>query len=652
MDSKTREHLFEYQDSRPDVFKPKEKVSAESRDNPLHTVESMKDLIDDLNADATRLSQLGYEYIGSDTKRQPLFSYKKCVFAYPIVVDTVDSERKYGWITLDVSDDHTIQYQETVGGSILETLKEPEMFEMSWLQDVSSSTKVVKSRPMWMYPELFDLPQQEVWPRKTDKKIPQVLVVGDPFQSCDREGTTIVEYEYAEEIIPPYLKFLLEGKKDETSFEKEIAWWFADLYREDMNSLERTYGMHTPQEGNPYKAFVEQCFSLVGQVADRMIHGESMDDLEREFEQLKTLGAALKDGSWTVEDGKNIVGREEVSDELMTFFTYKQEVLSNNGVPEKWKNFTELWNGYLQELDKSWLQKNIPDFERKLSQVQFWLGELPTIKSPERIRVGVQNLNNFYDELIDRYDYQDESTHFLREDRIARAFDREDGEFGYFVPGFPLSFRNQKTIDEGLLRIEQIFKYNEGLYPHLMAEKKRIEQLGIPLSERGMFHYLRELEKAWIRQHFFRKQTQKAVPIHGFFPHDMPPMGEQDRIIALTSVTMHGWNSLDEEGFRTDIIKSLPYLKLGGKYILGPVNQSVYFGKPPSGFDALALSKVLIDLKAQGIIDYEFRKGSREYNDREYYLDENERIDTGIEDDPNILRDDQAAHSLVITRLQ
>ena len=163
-----------------------------------------------------------------------------------------------------------------------------------------------------------------------------------------------------------------------------------------------------------------------------------------------------------------------------------------------------------------------------------------------------------------------------------------------------------------------------------------------------MHVYLKSYETKLVDSYLFKKRTQKAVPLHGFFPYDMPKIDPQDRILALTSVTMHGWNAMNESEFRHDIESAIPFLNIGGKYILGPVNQHVYFGGYSSDFDASGLTAALQSLEKEGRISYYFvvgqRQGYNEFGSIDRQSDKPQTTSTH-------LSTNESATSLVITRL-
>lgn len=618
----------------------------------FHTEKSMKQYISNLNKDDQKMISLGLKKIEVDPKRSFVISYEKEVFAAPVLVTKISKKKKQPiWITLEVDEEGQFSYQESINQEVLQEVNLPKSADArNWLENMSQTTKVVKSRPMWLYPELFDLPADEVWPK--DKK---VMVIGDPFQACDREDCTIVEYEYADEIVPPILPLIIDLENDEKRIGGQVKRWLEDLYHEDINSLDRIYQEFTPYYDNPYQAFLIQCFELTARISESIKTGEE-DDFKGKIQNLKQLGKRFINGSWTMEDARQVLGmeKEAESEDLRTFFDYKQQVVESRGNKEAWETFISNWEEYLSELPVDYLSDKVADFEKKIEQVKHWLEVMPTSKSADRIDAGRRYLDYFLEEVWPFYDQEKPETKKIRNYRVADAFDRrEEGSFGFFLPGHTLTLRQKKALEEGLSRLDQIMIYKEGLLPNLLAEKKRLEKAKVPLSDPVWYQYFNSLEHAWAKQHLFRKKTQRAVPIHGFFPYKMPAMPPQDRILALTSVTMHGWNNLGEEDFDKDIRGAIPFLTIGGKYILGPINQSVYFGHQNDGFDAAALTKVLKILKKQGVIDYEFRKGQRDYSGRDgnydvYY----EKDEIKYDQDNQVLHENESAHSLVITRLK
>lgn len=542
----------------------------------------------------------------------------------------------------------------------LEVVRPDNGFELEWLRDYSESTKIVKSRPAWMYPELFDLPAQEVWPKNA-----KVAVIGDPFQACDKEGVTMIEYEYSDEMVPPVLQLWLEGK---TELQKPIENWLESLYRENISALERMYGGYAPMKQNLYKDYFKYCEFLVTMVAEEMVTGQVTDPhLAENIEKARILGEKLRKGTWNMEDGKEIViAVEEIfnqkyyseKDSLDTteglddWYRYKEESLNSLGDPESWKEYLTRWNWYLDRIPVERLKTLIPDWDKKFNQAKYWLEVLPKATSPERSGAGRNYMEGFFNEIACCEDNSDPDLKNLNNPLIGDIESSglmSDNVLGFFQPGYPLNRRNRETLLEGIGRVDQMQKYAEYIFPKLQAEKKRIEDLGVPMSIEMQKKYLGQLEKALAEQAFFYKRTQKAVPVHGFFPHNMPEIDQQDRILALTSVTMHGWNHMNYEGFKKDLVPALDYLKIGGKYILGPINQLVYFSGGYSDFKCQDLTQVLRELKEAGSIEYEFKKGRR---DRVSDLDDyHEDAQAWSKNNQELLLD-ESAHSLVITRLK
>lgn len=575
-------------------------------------------------------------------------------------------EREHGWIYLQMNADQTANYKCTLNREVIETVRLPSEFNMEWMQEYSRTHKVVKSRPKWMYPELLGVSHEEVWPK--DAKI---AVIGDPYQSCDGEGITIMEYEYAEEIQPPVLRGVLT--RDE-ALKSKVDWFYEDLFHEDIRALENMYGYATPYHANPYALHFKNCIDFIGRVSQSLAKDESIEEYRAEFKNIKRLTEGLTKGLWTKQDGEQICGkllaeaeeehdevrREKILNDLETWFILKQNAVESyeHGKPaekilvESWEKFKVKFLQYFREMPREMLQGKIEGFNDKYAQALYWCRELPKTASMERARMGIEYLEGFISDVYPYYDERDPKTHILREPDILNF---NDPEFGLGLPTSVVSGRVKRILNEGLLRAEQIMQYADGILPLLKSESERIDSLNIPIDDATRHAYIKGLESAWVKQHFFRKRTQRAVPVHGFFPYKTGGMEPQDRIVALTSVTMHGWNDLDEAGFRKDLTTALPYLKLHGKYILGPVNQHVYFGGQ-SNFKADELTKVLQDLKAQGVIEYKFVKGLRSDNggggsNFDAYDDEEERK-AGWDSDDQVLHQDEAAHSLVITRIK
>jgi hypothetical protein len=328
------------------------------------------------------------------------------------------------------------------------------------------------------------------------------------------------------------------------------------------------------------------------------------------------------------------------------------------GNEHAWKDFIGRWEKYLAQLPHALLEARVPGYEAKLRQVHYWIRVLPQARSAERVAKGIGECRGFIEELWGHVDSNDSMASLVRDEAVLCAADPatlsfSEGAFGFFVPGFPIPLRARRTLDEALRRVEQMEALQDGLAPHLRAEIQRIRKAGVPWKFETLYEYLRSFERAWSRQHFFKQRASRAVSVHGFFPFHMPSIDLQDRILALTSVTMHGWNAMREEDFFRETKAALAFLKPGGKYILGPINQYVYFfGRSSAGeFDAEGLTRALERLQKEGVLDYEFHKGQREpFADSGYGDDAEEAIE--YDPNPRVLHDTESAYSLVITRLR
>ena len=635
---------------------------------------------------------------------QTLCAFDGVPFALGITgKDRLTRQDVHDWITLTFAKDGTAHY--VFRREVIATVTIPPEFDMAWLQDMSLSVKVVKSRPAWMYPDLFDLPKEEVWPPNA-----KVAVIGDPYQACDRPGTTIVEFEYAEEIVPPMIEALI-GQSPE-SF--DAGSWLENLHFEEVRALNRMYGFFTPPEdANPYRGLVDQCTALYGdlfaRVSQRPRNAVAVaESLRPRLRALKEKKERLVQGSWSLTEGFSLVGCESeeawvetcgrrarswnkdlpndmtpeerafyltdfahVQADVAKWHDFKEGVREQNGNPKQWTEFVSRWEALLNILPNEALTQAMPTFERDLSQARYWLETLPTSKSPRRIQTGRNDLNRFFASIFPHLEtLRQESLEALSPSsdesasqgsatnnayriiaEVEQVDDREFGAFGYFQPGFAVSLRTKIILDELIARIEQLMVYSEGLVPHLTQEIRRITRMGISLDANTKHAYLQSFERGWTKQHLFRKRTQHAVPIHGFFPYRMPGIDPQDRILAHTSVTMHGWNHTRETEFQSEIELALTFLKVGGKYILGTINQHVFYGGVDEGFDADGLTRALETLEEKGLIDYSFKKGVRPDISIPFDDQVGEDDAPSVDSDVRVLHRGESAHSLVITRL-
>ncbi|MBU0660564.1 hypothetical protein KKG22_00110 [Patescibacteria group bacterium] len=667
---------------------PVDETIKNKQESALHTRKSLEKI---LVQKQELFQEYGYEDIHIDSQGSIVETPDQKIYALPILVKQDDGIEQNGWITLDINyDEHLVEYTLKVGETtvVLDkiSMQGDEQFEL--LKGRSETTKVVKSRPMWMYPDLFDLPQEEVWPKDG-----RIAVIGDPFQRCDRENTTIIEYEYADEMIPSgYLQIFLKKEGQDIYWPKS---WLENVYHEDIRALDNIYGNFTPMN-NPYSAFVRRCFDVCDQFVYDYDNPNLEKDIEDQLSELEEIKNILTDGSWSRNQLRTFLGYDDIDtyiedyidfyiddlnnrstehrskkdfsqeeldqieetareeyqagvDDINQWYEYKQNALEGLGNPEKWKKFIERWEQYIQKLPHDYLSMFIPNYDRQLNKVKSWLNQLPYITSQDRVSSGLHDLNHFAENLMNYHDKNDPQLAVLEDYDVLDATSNglmDDGAFGFFVPGRIVNKRTKDFLQEAVDRLKQGLQYKREVLPILLSEQRRFEENNIPLDNTVKEAYFVDAERAWAQQHFFKRRTEKSVPIHGFFPYDMPDMYPQDRIIALTSVTMHGWNDLNKDGFYRDIRDSIDYVKVGGKYILGPINQRVYFGgsKEAGYFDADGLTAALEELAHAGIISYYFQKGANENRDN---------IDMSDWDsDDQVLHDNESAASLVITRLK
>ncbi len=234
----------------------------------LHTIESITELV---ARKADRFEEWGYRSVTVNPSAT-VRAYNKDLYAVRITVRDIGQDRiVQGWITIAISNDGTASYRCSLNNEILDTVSLPKDVDVSgWLEAESQAAKVVKSRPMWLYPEMFHLPPEEVWPKGA-----KVAVIGDPYQACDRDGVTIIEYEYADELVPPVLYAHI---KQETPF---VSGWLSQLCREDVEALERLYNGLVASRANPYAAFVERCFTLAQSIGEHMLAGVTDHSIQR-----------------------------------------------------------------------------------------------------------------------------------------------------------------------------------------------------------------------------------------------------------------------------------------------------------------------------------------------------------------------------------
>ncbi len=550
--------------------------------------------------------------------------------------------------------------QEIVAESLPGLVEDHEM-----LESVSRETKVVKSRPPFLYPQLMGVDYDELFPR--EKK---VAIIGDPYMACDFENGTIVEYEFGEEIMPNFAHVIVSGGNEHVSIFNVASSFYEYVDREDMDALGRIgHVLERPnnaeREGNPYWHTIHDLHMLIGtcgEIAEGVVSGliseeQLADDVEvLARERLISLHKKVKDlveGTWLRADYEQEIQTDDERAILDFFFHLKQRSRDNKGRAMEWKRYKDTWNNYLQNIPLERIKQDIPDIERKIAGVHHWLEVLPETDARARIREGLRRLEDFYFSIVDWGQRNLEGEWWNVQNQIRDSVIEDtknigmmsDGVFGIDIPGSALPRRVEEFLLRTERRAENVITYIEEILPKLLGEMNRIKQSAPGMNEETLYRYIKSHERALIKSFIPVPRPKRAVAIRGFFP-DAVDIDKQDRIVALTSVTMHGWNRLNQEGFRKNIEDALVFLNDGGKYILGPVNQEVYFGHPQGIFDCEGLTRALQELRKEGKIDFSFVKGVREYGG---WSDDTEK-DVEFSSEVDVLASGEAAKSLIITR--
>lgn len=670
-ESVIKKEVLDYQAERESV-RNREYQTPAVTEQGLYTKETLPRLVAEVTS---VLEHAGYSGVAL-TETDVVTDYHGHVFACEIIAfdDTTETEVK-GTITFAVVRDEQYETEggiwvdgeyrcSLVGNEPIERVSVPPTFAFEWVKKYSESTKVVKSRPIWMYETLLDVPLNELWPE--DKK---VAVIGDPYQTCDRDNTTIVEYEYADEIVPPYFRHIV-GNGEPGAYSRYLE----NLYHEDIRALD---GMYRGLVGdpNPYKLFVEQIVSRIDSFVNEFSTA-GLTERQALLDQLGRFRGSVRErceqftsGTWSYSEMLTMCHldsiesfmaaypfytAEEVDVEfrrqretLQTWYDLKEDSKNVESNREGWHTFTDTWERLLGEIE---LQPDISEsIKKKIEQARYYLSILPTATSPARISRGLGYLDGLLNDVYALSDTMVPKGYNTALYDVSMLRDSDFGVFGFVEPGYAVSRRVRQFLEEMVLRVEQQYTYYHELYPKLEEQCDAARNMGIT-DEATLAQLLRSYEKAFAQAYFFKKRTQRSVPVHGFFPHECQ-IDPQDRIIALTSVTMHGWNSLNRDGFYDDIHASLPFLTRGGKYILGPINQHAYFSQYPNyDFDTDGLMSALRDLESQGLITFEFRKGFAERRGGydEYEQSDSDRLKV---DEPTVLYPDEAAKSLIITKL-
>lgn len=621
------------------------------------------------------------------------------------------------------------------------TFEKPEDNTENHLKGNSESTKIVKSRPMFLYPQLFRLPENEVWPVDRDA---QVMVIGDPYELCDRENYTILEYEFGDEILPPDISFDILENQDitEEDFKESIQSFLENLWREDIYNLERQLA-GSSSAGSPYAGLMQ---SIIDRVAEqytaifRDLRNNNLDlldqdpelfssEIRRTLQEVKLEIYQATEGKMGASQIKKFILKHSphISDEGLKqsidhYLELQQDIVDSRGNPESWSlytsEFTDLFTlaeSRMEARDKTEsIDENIlTEINTIHAQLKSYLKDLVEAQTATRIdlifkrvqnkvyrlrqlyieanlikfnELGLEddsdyNFPQFSAALVDEEDeeleieeaipynvsYSDRPQFFpvgddgkevdyaperktllTITDEILNARDTSlmnSGIFAFSFPGTVMNNYATRSLNSAVRALENSFIYRKAILPLISQSIQDIRsRSSSPIRDESIRNFATSLERELAHQFLHKKNTQEAVSLRGFFPYKMPEIEPQDRIIALTSVSMHGWNHLEEDSFYDDLSLALNYVKVGGKYILGPINQYLYFSGYSGGFDSEGLTSALKRMKEQGLIEYEFIKKDMS--------DIDDHSATSTHNDDQTLTSYECAHSLVITRLK
>ncbi|MBI4407653.1 MAG: hypothetical protein HY565_04105 [Candidatus Kerfeldbacteria bacterium] len=581
-------------------------------------------------------------HVEVDSSRPVVRGMGREVFGIPILGDRLgggeDSETVSGWIYRSYNTaNRVVDFICSLNGKTLEQRPLPPEKDFEISQKLDRTYKSVTARSMGTYAFEFALPYEEIWPQNAD-----VTVVGDPYQLCDRHRATIVDYEYIDEILPPF-----ERWKGSTNLHQEVSSWFRTLHAGNERSLEMLYSGWGHGFGNPYEAFIDKCVDAMTTIMET--GGTVSEAIDMKLKELKREYRALHRGSWSTQDyAKVCEGEAEAQERMRLLFEWKERSIRFD--EKSWSDYFQAWDHFFESIPAAVSANNQFDDYRR--QVDWWKKELSTMVGrpiPERLQRCYNQLQGIYEHMLTTLralpEYDSNTIPYSSELTDARSTGMmSDSPFGIAQPGLPLNFRANNYLAEGVGTVERIKTYFEKINPTTEAERQRIATLGIPFDPDTLQIYLGTLEQAAIRSYLFTKRTEKAVVLHGYFPQQVElDAASQDRIIALYSVSTHVWANYDQAEFLRDIKQTVCLLKPGGKYIVGPINYQAYraqrFETHGDGyiFPGTDLQKALEELRVAGKVDYYFKKSLSD-NDGEELVDTMEFSDA------------DCAAALVVTR--
>ncbi|MFC1787953.1 hypothetical protein ACFLZY_01915 [Patescibacteria group bacterium] len=573
-----------------------------------------------------KFDQMNFQ-VEIDPDRTPIKTLGNEILAIPVLIDHLDnqadSEPRTDWIVASIKE-QKIKYRLQANNRLIAEYNLPnkEAFELKQILD--RSQKKVTARDISSYPYEFLLPYEEVWPKEAE-----ILVVGDPYQRCDRDRVTLIDYEYADEIMPDLINWIASQQNQNLSHEdltQRMRFFFDDLHTGDNVSLEYIYGPYMSDLGNPYKYFVDTCLQTAVSMIEAYAQGNfSCAQAESRVNQLQQEYISLREGDWEIKTYlEQTKDDPEAEKSLRDYYELKE--YAKKPEPKKWQRYQEEWEDFLQNIPAEIKTKAKIETEEK--RVRYWLNELKEITGPlpERLQQAIGQMQGLYREIITKIATLPEFRNHFQEipynETISDTFNKglmSDSVFGVVPPGMPLPKRADQYLGEAVDFNQRLAIYLEKILPVLMSEEERLYKSGINFDLETVDYYTRGLEKAMIKEKMHRKRTQAATVTHGFFPDDAKGMKQQDRILALYSVSTHVWNTYNQpQQFQTDIEKTIEMLKPKGKYIVGPISYAAYHvwsrsGKIPEGiaaeeFAGSSLRQACENLKQTGKIDYFFTK--------------------------------------------
>lgn len=513
----------------------------------------------------------------------------------------------------------------------------PPMEAAAQREALDRSAKAITPRPPAAYPDTFDLPFDEVWPR--DERGPgKVLVIGDPYRACDRDNATLVDYEYIEEILPPIHQWLQSEEFGSLLANERYEWmrttmrnWLENIHRGNEFAVEKEVSGLGINAVTVPRILTEELKRLAADIVVQYAEvGVETVDAHEKLKQLKQDVANAKKGNFSPTEYLNrrydkwdiTVQERYFPDGNTNLFDWYIEYVKEHKktIDKDWPGLLDKWKHFLDGLPEEEVKEK--GFQKRVQEIRGWLEELPNVKSLERIDFILNSMEHAY--------YREFHPHGTNEMNYEgtvryvspwRSSDLEslfvDMSESYYVPGRVVNRRVSRYMDELVHFCERLLEYKESIAPVLDQEEQRIYESGVRFDPYTLNRYFHSFEQPFLQEHFHPMATQQAVAVHGFFPDRMPDVDPQDRILALYSVSTHVWDSFHApEEFYDNIKGALTYLKKGGKYILSPVNYSQYralhhrdeMTDERYGFPGAALHEALARLKKEGTIkDFLFR---------------------------------------------